>query len=159
VNCLELRLKQALNLIHLYHSSNKRILFIGFPYIKDQVVLRSIQHFFIQKKFWVNGLFGNKNANIQNSNQKISLVGNPFVKKDPDLIVLFNVTVKDTNILKEVSVVGCPVIILGSQTFHKTNNVVCSVPGNFLKRNMKQLCFFLIYSILKKLKKYINFYD
>jgi len=156
VNCLELRLKQALNLIHLYHSSNKRILFIGFPYIKDKVVLRSIQHFFLQKKFWVNGLFGNKNASTQNSIQKTSLVGNPFVKKDPDLVVLFNASEKDKAILKEVSVIGCPIIVLGGQESLKVRNMACFVTGSFLKKNMKQLCMFLIYSILKK---FINFHD
>jgi|TARA_B110000261_G_scaffold164681_1_gene216178 hypothetical protein len=155
VDYLELRLKQALSLIHLYHSSNKRILFIGFPYIKDKIVLRSLQHFFIQKKLWSNGLFGNKNASMQ----KPLLLGNPFTKKDPDLVVFFNATAKDVGVLKEVSAIGCPLIVIGNQSSCKIDNVVCSVSGFFLRKNMKQLCSFLVYSILKKTKKYINFYD
>ena len=36
LNFFEVKLKQVLNLIHLYHFENKKILFIGFPYIKKK---------------------------------------------------------------------------------------------------------------------------
>jgi ribosomal protein S2 len=159
VDHLELSLKQALNLIYSYHSSNKRILFIGFPYIKSKLILKDSPHFFMQKKLWVNGLFGNKNANFQNSKQKNTLLNGTSFNKDPDLVVFFNASNKDTGILKELSTLGCPLISLGSQNSVEPVNITYNVPAFLLRKNMKQLCSFLIYSILRKSKKHNNFYD
>jgi hypothetical protein len=150
VDCLELNLKHALNLIYLYHFNNKKILFIGFPYNKKLNTLSPLQHFFISKKLWVNGIFSNKNAKIQNLlKQTTTKLTNPFGKKDPNLVVLFNFSKKDQNILNELSLIGCPLIIIGSQTPIYIPNLVYAIPGLFLKKNIKQFCFFLIYSMLK----------
>ncbi len=150
IDYIELCLKQALNLIYLYHSSNKRILFIGFPYIKKKSILKDSQHFFLQKKLWVNGLVSNKKVNsIPGFLPSKSLsTDKPF-----DLVVLFNASTKDIFALKELSSAGYPLIILGSQISLKSINTIYTVPTFLLKRNMKQLCSFLIYSILRKSKK------
>lgn len=147
VDSIELCLKQALNLIYLYHSSNKRILFIGFPYIKNKLNLKDSQHFFLQKVSWVNGLFGNNDVS-----KSLSVKGSS-TNKVFDLVVLFNATSKDLPALKELSSIGYPLVILGSQIPLNTINTIYTVPAFLLKKNMKQLCAFLIYSILRKSKK------
>ena len=121
IDYIELCLKQALNLIYLYHSSNKRILFIGFPYIKKKSILKDSQHFFLQKKLWVNGLVSNKKVNsIPGFLPSKSLsTDKPF-----DLVVLFNASTKDIFALKELSSAGYPLIILGSQISLKSINTI-----------------------------------
>lgn len=152
INHLELSLKQALNLIYSYHFNNKRILFVGFPYNRNLRKLNLLQHFFIPKNCWVNGLFYNKNSKIQNIKSSLSIT-TPFGKNDPDLVVLLNISSKEHNILNELSSIGCPLIIIGNQIPSNVPNIIYSVPGFFLKKNIKQLCFFLIQSILK-IKKF-----
>lgn len=144
IDNLQFCTKQALNLIYSYHSSHKRILFIGFPYIKITNFSRVFKHSFIQKSLWVNGLFGNKNA------KKKSLSRQLGITNEVDLVVIFNATNKDLNILKEVSSIGCPIIVLGSDITFKSSNIINAIPARFVARNLKQLCSFLIYSILKK---------
>lgn len=154
INYLESSLKQALNLIYFYHFNDKRILFVGFPYNKNIRKLNLLQHFFLPRKCWVNGLFYNKNAKIQYMMKQSSLATTtPFGKNDPDLVVLFNISKKEQNILTEISSIGCPLIIIGNQIPFNVPNTIYSVPGFFFKKNIKQLCFFLIQSILK-LKKF-----
>ncbi len=153
INHLELSLKQVLNLIYFYHFSDKKILFVGFPYNKKIHKLNPLQHFFVQKNCWVNGLFSNKNAKIQNLLKQPSLtITTPFGKRDPDLVVLFNVSKTEQHVLHELSSIGCPLIVIGNQIPINTSNIIYTVPGFFFKKNVKQLCFFLIQSILK-LKK------
>lgn len=152
INHLELSLKQVLNLIYFYHFNNKRILFVGFPYNKILSKFNLLQHFFIPKKCWVNGLFYNKNAKIQNIKSPLTTTI-LFGKNDPDLVVLFNISKKEQNILNELSSIGCPLIIIGHQLPLNYSNIIYSVPGFFLKKNIKQLCFFLVQTILK-LKKF-----
>ena len=70
-----------------------------------------------------------------------------------DLVVLFNASIKDLPVLKELSSIGYPLVVLGSQISLKSINTIYTVPAFLLKKNMKQLCSFLIYSILRKSKK------
>lgn len=151
INYLELSLKRVLNLIYLYHSNQKRILFVGFPYNKKLHVLNSLQHVFVSKKCWINGLFCNKNARVQHAlNQATSTkILNPFGLTDPDLVVVFNASETEKSILEELSGIGCPILVIGNQTSINISNIIYTVPGFFLKKNLKQLCFFLILSILK----------
>jgi|TARA_B110000967_G_C18901297_1_gene575453 hypothetical protein len=150
IDYIELCLKQALNLIYLYHSSNKRILFIGFPYIKNKLILKDSQHFFLQKSLWTNGLLGNNDVS---STQGILSMNSSSANKTFDLVVLFNASIKDLPVLKELSSIGYPLVVLGSQISLKSINTIYTVPAFLLKKNMKQLCSFLIYSILRKSKK------
>lgn len=150
INNLELSLKHALNLIYLYHSSNKRILFVGFPYNKKLQNLNALRHTFIPKNLWIKGLFSNKNSKVQTtSKQTTSFALNSISKTDPDLVVLFNISKTEQDILIELSTIGCPLIVIGNQIPINVSNKIYTVPGFFLKTNMKQLCFFLIQSILK----------
>lgn len=151
IDNLQFCTKQALNLIYSYHSSHKRILFIGFPYTKKNLLARTTKHAFIPKSMWIPGIFGNKNAKIDEKKNKTHVVRSLNLTNDPDLVVLFNVTSKDLNILKEVCSVGCPVLIFGSNTNFKSANIVNEIPAYFYKKPLKQMCSFLIYSILKKI--------
>jgi hypothetical protein len=144
IDSIELCLKQSLNLIYLYHSGNKRILFIGFPYIKNKLALKDSQHFFLQKKVWMPGLFSNNSG----SSRKASLPTKNF-----DLVVLFNASNTDIVLLEELSSIGFPLIVLGSRISLDSINSIYTVPVFVLKKKMKQLCSFLIYSIIKKPKK------
>ena len=127
-----------------YQAYNKRILFIGFPYIKNKLVLKDSQHFFLQKKVWMPGLFSNNSG----SSRKAFLPTKNF-----DLVVLFNASNTDIVLLKELSSLGFPLIVLGSQIPLDSINSIYTVPVFVLKKKMKQLCSFLIYSIIKKPKK------
>lgn len=150
INNLELSLKHVLNLIYLYHSCNKRILFVGFPYHKKLQNLNALRHIFIPKKCWIKGLFSNKNSKIQSTlKQATRFTIHPISKNDPDLVVLFNLSKTEQDILVELSTVGCPIIVIGNQIPINVSNKIYTVPGFLLKKNMKRLCFFLIHSILK----------
>lgn len=151
IDNLQLRIKQALNLIHLYHFNNKRILFIGFPYTKKNLLARTTKHAFIPKSMWIPGIFGNKNAKIHDKKNKTHIVRSLNLTNAPDLVILFNATPKDLGILKEVCSVGCPVLIFGCNINFKSANIVNEIPAYFYKKPLKQMCSFLIYSILKKI--------
>ena len=147
IDSIELCLKQSLKLIYLYHSNNQRILFIGFPYTKNKLVLKDSQHYFLQKEIWVPGLFGNNPA----SNKKVFLPTKNF-----DLVVLFNASSTDLVLLEELSSLRYPLIVIGSQISLKSVNTIYTVPVYALKKKIKQLCAFLIYSILKNSPKRYN---
>jgi hypothetical protein len=146
---LELTLKQALNLIHLYHSNNKRILFIGFPYIKNKYILKYLKHNFLPKNLWVKGLFGNKTSVFKKSKNKNSILKTFSTQNNPDLIVFFNPKLKDTIILEELYKTGQPLICLGTEPSFSTSYATYNVPAFFFNKKLKQFCSFLVHSILK----------
>ena len=146
---LELTLKQALNLIHLYHSSNKRILFIGFPYIKNKYILKYLKHNFLPKNLWIKGLFGNKASVFKNSKNKSSVLKTFSIQSNPDLIVFFNPKFEDTTILQELYKTGQPLICLGTEPGFNSFYATYNVPAFFFNKKLKQFCSFLVHSILK----------
>ena len=136
VNQLELKIKQILQLIYLYHYNNKRILFVGFPYIKSNYLLNYSKHIFVPKKVWLNRSFINKFV---------------FDKNSTDLIIIFNPTFKELSVFKELNHIKKPIIILGNSK-NNINQLTYSISGSFIKHHIKQFCSFLIYTILKQPK-------
>jgi hypothetical protein len=146
---LELTLKQALSLIHLYHSRNKRILFIGFPYIKNKYILKYLKHSFLPKNLWVKGLFGNKTSVFKKLKNKNSILKTFSTQNNPDLIVFFNPKIGDTVILQELYKTGRPLICLGTEPNFNLSCTTYNVPAFFFNKKLKQFCSFLVHSILK----------
>lgn len=147
---LELNFKQILNLIHLYHLSNKRILFVGFPHIKKKSILKYLKHNFLPKNLWVKGLFGNKACLLKKKTKTKNSLKNAFsTQNNPDLIVFFNPQKEDSFILKELHKLGKPLICLGTRSNFNLSYATYSVSASFLNQKLKQFCSFLIYSILK----------
>lgn len=128
---LELRLKQILQLIYLYHYNNKKILFIGFPYSKSKFISGYSKHIFIPKKMYSGRVLAYKN--------------------DINLIVIFNLTKKDTLILKELSDIKKPTVFLGNSNEIKIlNKFTYSINSFIINKNFKQFCHFLMCTILKQ---------
>jgi len=151
LNHLEQCLRQALTLIYSYHSNNKKILFIGFPYLKSKtVLLKSSNHLFLPKKLWMNGSFSNNVLSIKES--KSSTEKKVFSTKKFDLVVFFNATFKDIGVLKELSSLNSPLIVFGGQIFSEFIGNIVFVPLACKTKNAKKLSSFLIYSVLKKPK-------
>jgi len=147
---IEFSFKQALNIIYKYHINNKKILFIGFPYLKSKMFNSKIlKHDFIPKNIWINGLISNKKVILNNKDSlKTKKLKNyiNFLKK-PKLVVFFNPTIKELNILKELYNIDAPIIIFGNSIDNNKN--LFNVNGNFIKKSTKKFCQFLISIILK----------
>lgn len=147
---LEFNLKQSLNIIYNYHVNKKKICFIGFPYFKSHMInYKNLKHDFIPKNTWINGLISNKkmilDPTIFIEKKKFKNYIN-FIEK-PKLVVFFNPTKKELNIIKELNNIDTPIIIFGNLITQK--NMFYNVSGNFDKTLSKKFCQFLIYSILK----------
>lgn len=139
---LNIQIKQTLNIIYLYHVNKKKILFVGFPYIK--FMLNKFNHFFIPKSSFNTQLINN--SKLSNKN---------FSKMD--LIVFFNVTVKELEEIKKFNKKNIPIISFGNELKNKTN-FNYNIFGYFSKPQIKQFFFFLILSILRKNNKFYDLY-
>ena len=117
-----LELKQALKIVYLYNINKKKILFVGFPYSK--YVNNQVNNFFISKNKWC--------SNTVNVKMYDLIVFN--CSKDQDKKILE--TLKDSN---------KPLIIFGKKT--KKNY---EVNGSFKAKSIQKFCFFLLFSIIKK---------
>ena len=128
---LDVKLKRVLKIIYLYKKNKKKILFIGFPSIKNS----DKQFLFISKNHYLKKILGNS-INIF------------FNKKKPNLIVFNNVLHKDFNSIKELKSFKIPLILFGNDTEIPCQNY--KINANLNKNKFKKFCFFLIYSILMK---------
>lgn len=139
LNLLELKIKQILQIIALYHSNKKRILFIGFPYINNKNILKYSKHTFIPKNVFSNGSFVNKT-------KYSSLV------KTSDLSIIFNPTKKEFFLFKEFYSKNKPLIVLGNSFFNNKINhkITYNAFGFNTRKYVKQFCSFLIFTILKQ---------
>ena len=133
----EFSIKQSLNLIYNYHLKNKKILFIGLSYSKKALwFLSNSNHIFLPKHMCFNGVARN---NLQ--------LNNTFYNRKPDLIVFFENTKKDSDIIKQFGNLNIPIIIFGDSVISNQNY---SILGNLSgKIELKHFFEFLVYSILK----------
>ena len=141
-NYLELSVKQVLNLIYFYHHKNKQIMFIGFPYIKNEFTPKQFKHSFVPKNFWIRGLMSN--FEVKQSLKNVNLI-----TKNQDLIVFLNPNKEDFEILNELVKPQIPLVIIGHEVPLKFSASVCQVPIVSQKIFVKQFFFFLIKSVLK----------
>lgn len=113
--------KKALKIIFQYHRSNKRILFIGFPYKLELKINYSTKHVAVPYNFNIQGFISNNNVRFLSENRNSSRLWLknhakfllPKLTKKPDLIILFKHE-KDRNIIMESWTAKIPVIVFKS---------------------------------------------
>lgn len=112
---LEMNFKKILSIIFQFHKNKKTIVFLGLP---NKCFTK--QHIFLPEFYWVRGLLTNKRAIYKyiqktlNHNNKNTLKQYFFLKKTPDLFVIYNAK-PDNDLLKEAFKLKIPVIFLGNQ--------------------------------------------
>ena len=146
---LNIKIKQALKIIYLYHISNKKILFIGFPHNKK--ITKQLNHTFVPKNILTKRFFDTQiqqNFTIFPKKQSKNLNSKFF--RQIKLVVLNNVTIKDENTIKEINKQNIPLIVFGDQTFRQKPNLNYTISCSLLQKKIKSFCFFLIFSILRK---------
>lgn len=117
-----IEIKRVLKIIHSYNIKLKKIIFIGFPY--NNSLTNQLNHLFISKN---------------------TLSKNYTNLTDYDLIVVNKSTYKDEKIIKNLKSYNLPLIVFGSD-----DNNYYNINGNFKSRTVKNFCFFLMFSVLKK---------
>jgi len=150
LNFLELNLKRILNLIHLYNSNNKKILFIGFPYPKNKRFFKRLGHLFLPKNFGVHKKSINTNEYLFRIKQKLDLQKINMTIKNYDLIVFFNPNLQHIEILQEFKKFQVPVVLIGDRKKLNTLFSSYSIFSFTLYKITKQLFFFLICASLQK---------
>ena len=136
-NNVIIELKQALKIIHLYNTKNKKILFIGLPY--NKVLQNQLSHSFISKNFYF--------KKISEGNYNL-LTGSSVLHKSPDLVVFNNTSEQDKSILTELKKLNIPLIIFGN--LNKRNSKNYNINTSLQKKRIKKFCFFLIFSIITR---------
>lgn len=117
---VELKFKNALNIVFKFHAANKKILFIGTSITLNRqlkTLFKNTNHSFIPEKVWLNGV-------LTNTKSIFKFLFNKYFKKNKNnLKFLFNLTNKNnlvviineysnSNILKEISKKRIPAIAL-----------------------------------------------
>jgi ribosomal protein S2 len=158
---IEFRYKKILNIIYLYHISNKKILFVGNPAKinrKIKSILSKTKHIFIPKSAWITGIITNQNLYLKSLfKQKTDILNSISerilqLKKKSDLIIIIDEKL-DNKALEESYKSNIPVIALNSELNIFNNKVNFKVPGNFVvtKNKLKNNLFYsILLSIFKK---------
>lgn len=156
-NQVELYLKHALKTIYSFHYARKKIWFLGFPSSLSAETLRLTKesnHLFLPKSIWVKGLVGNKKF-VRNAFISSKFSTAKVVFKQPDLLVIFNLDLKTAEIAKEFRRLDIPVIAFGSPTnLWFRYGYFNFIPIRNTEKTLYTFCYFLVYSLLKKRKKY-----
>lgn len=112
VKLTEILLNKIANIIYLYHTTNKTILFLGFP-SNFENILKTTKHLLVPEFMWQNNMF---TTNTSFSNKKTKPPKNIYklktkLRKKIDLIVINNL---DTNAIafKESYLARIPAITL-----------------------------------------------
>lgn len=137
-------LKHALKIIYQFNKNKKIIWFVGFnSFVPIKNLIFNSKHVFLPNDFWIKGLIGNRKfvkSKIKSSNFKT-----------PNLVVIFDCNSRMSETVKELNKQDIPIIIFGS--FSKISLRSCYikfVPIDNFENKIKSFCFFLVYSILKK---------
>jgi len=157
---IEAYIKQALKIIFEYHKRHFKILFIGFPVISKLKQMRLIHftnHNFVSQKSWISGIFRNRfsilsyltSLNSQNFSKRLKLL--LTLKAKPHLVVVFGQEI-ETNVIDEFYKTGIPILSF-NYNFLNVSKITYKILGNFnfIEKNLRITCFFLLYSILKKI--------
>jgi hypothetical protein len=136
-------IKKTLHIIFQYHQTEKRILFIGLPYVLQSKINQSTRHIAVSTSFNIQGFISNNSSKIFKENKNLSqelvkkdsILLLPKLVKTPDLIILFDHD-KSINILSEAWVAKVPVIL-----FNHNNDPRGSLSHNFyiVKGNFKSI--------------------
>ena len=147
---LELNIKRILSLIHFYNINNKRILFVGLPYIQKKRFFKHLNHLFLPKNFCVREKSLNTNKYLFEIKQKLDFQKINLTVQNFDLIIFFNPNLRHIEMLKEFRKFKIPLILIGNQK--KLNNIFSKYcfSAFTIRKTTKQFFSFLIYSILKK---------
>lgn len=149
IDCIEIYIRQALKITRLYHLQNKKILFVGFPYFMSNITRNQSAHSFVPKTFWMEYLSKKnmtKSSNLKKSKNRKSL--NSIVQTY-DLIVFFNVDTKQFEVITNFQKLKIPLILIGNQIPPKIISGVYSIPLSLSQTPIRQLFYYLFYSILK----------
>lgn len=151
-------IKKSLSIIYKYHYFNKKILFVGFPNLKNKkytLLFSQTNHFYLPQNCWLNNFIMNyqqiirilkKNKQLKNT-LNIKLLNNFLsIKQIPDLIVLYNQT-KEAILLKEILNVKIPFISFLNSSGN-SNELNYKVPGGFHNLKTENFCYLLLKSIL-----------
>ena len=156
---VELYLKHSLKIIYSFHYSRKKIWFLGFPSGLSEStakITRESNHLFLPKSTWVKGLVGNKKF-VNNTLTNSKFVSTKFVFKQPDLLVIFNIDSKTSEILKEFRKLDIPIIVFGSPVAEWSRyNYFNFIPIKNFDGILYTFCSFLVYSLLKKSKNSVK---
>lgn len=156
-------LKNNLKLIFKYHCANEKILFIGFPEIKNNKftsLFEKTKHYYIPLNVWVDNIIINKsqvlyhlqNKNFKNRYNKKSL--NIFkntnkifkIQKKPGLIVLYNQNF-ELNATKESLNSNIPIITFLNSSYF-SNKINYKIPIGCQNKNFVMFCYLLLKSLL-----------
>jgi ribosomal protein S2 len=151
-------IKTSLLVIYKYHYFNKKILFIGFPNLKNNkynLLFTQTNHYYLPQNYWLNNLlinytqiirllkkeFFKKNSfNIKALNKILN------VKQKPDLIVLYNQT-KEIKYLQEFIKIKIPFISFLNSSGN-SSLLEYKVTGGFQNFKTENFCYLLLKSIL-----------
>jgi len=142
INQTLIHFKKSLRIIFKYHKKNKRILFLGLNGLILKKINKETNHSAISSKIKLQGLISNK----LNFKEKDSL----FVKKKPNLIVIFNEIETYNSVIIESAQAKIPTITFGAHTNRNKNAFLYNIHTNikFLLHNKK-----IFYNCLKFLFK------
>ena len=138
---IEFSLKQVFNIIIDYSINNKKILFLGLPYIdKNRYVkkFKHLNHIFLPNRLWSTG----------STTKRFCL----NKKKLPHLVIFFNLLKKDSSILKEFEDLSIPVIIFNNSITVHSSTGHYKILGNLNNKHLEKFFQILIYSVFKYLK-------
>lgn len=159
-------IKKSLIIIYKYHYLNKKILFVGFPNLKNKkynLLFNQTNHYYIPQNCWLNNFLINYKQTIRLLKKELFLkktlnnkVLNKIfnVKQIPDLIVLYNQT-KEIKLLQEILKVKIPFISFVNSSGN-SSQLNYKIPGGFHNLKTENFCYLLLKSILTlpKLKIY-----
>lgn len=150
------QLKKALNVIHKYNTSNKRILFIGNLDKNLKTILNKTKHLYIPESVWVNGILTNPSACFkylikhQHNMGKKKMYSIVLLEKRIDLIIAIGIT-SISNIFNEAYNTQIPTISCDSIATKK--NSTYEISNNIKFRDKKKYINFICSMILATIAK------
>lgn len=157
------QIKKVFKIIHSYHRSKKRIIFIGNPlYINKQLttMLKKTRHLFVPKSAWIAGHIANRftRSNMPHIENITKIFSIRKLKKKSDLVVIVDPE-KEHVALKEHHSAKIPIISLNSKTdmLNEMSAYKVNAKLTSLKSDLNVFLFYsLLVSVLKatRTKKY-----
>lgn len=157
------RLKKCLSIIYKYHINNKRILFVGIPFmfLKDFKKFIGLKHIYVPSSIWLNGIITNQKSCLKYLNNNHKLINkkylNIFYKFNTkiDLIVILDNRFKES-VINESYEANVPIICIDCPLKISNYKIDYKIPGNFRfsKKKIRNDFFFSI--LLSTIKKALN---
>ena len=156
---IEILLNKIANIIYLYHSTNKTILFLGFP-TDIQKILKTTKHIAIPEFMWQNNML-----NFVYNNKKTKVPKNIFklqtkLKKKVDLVIINNLNI-NMIAFKEIYLARIPTITITNQINIKKMRTSYNSTGSyhFFTEKQENTNFFYVFlkTVIIKAKKNTKF--